>query len=239
MTSAWFVHDTELFQLLSDEDIRVLKEVCTYRTYHKGEALYRAGEEASALHIIVGGHVKLVTPSAGLQERVVAICGANDFIGELFVMSQARHHTDAIADSDRVVSCPISMEEYQQLAVRAPHFVVSFTQVLASHLAYCHDQLGLRSLPLKERVIHALVHEARRFSQVDDAGWARLERQLTHEELASRVNAARVSVSEVMAELRAAGMLRGHRGRYELNIPALEQAAEGRGARLVFAPQRE
>ena len=237
MTGTWFVHDTELFRLLTHEDVRVLKDVCAYRTYHKGEALYRAGEDASHLHIIVEGQVTLIAQNSGLRERVVAVCGANDFIGELFVTSQARHRTDAIAASDSVVSCPLSLEEYQQLAVRSPHFVVSFTQVLASHLASCHDQLGLMSLPLRQRVIHALLREARRFGQLDDTGWARLERPLTHEELASRVNAARVSVSEVMAELRAAGVLTGHRGKYQLNVPALEEAAHGDGTRLVFTPR--
>lgn len=237
MTVAWFVHDTELFRLLTDQDVQVLKEVCAYRRYYQGEALYRAGEPATHLHIVIEGQVKLVAPNAGLQERVVAICGANDFIGELFVTSQSRHRTDAIVTSGRVVSCPVSLDEYQQLAVRAPHFVVSFTQVLASHLAYCHDQLGLMSLPLRERVIHALLHEARRFGQADDTGWSRLQRPLTHEELASRVSAARVSVSEVMAELRAAGVLTGHRGKYQLNVPALEEAACGDGTLLVFTPR--
>lgn len=224
MANVWLVHDTDLMRRLTPADREVLQRVCPYRTYRKGEALYRRGERATYLHIVVEGYVQLVVPAPGLQEQVLATVGPHSFAGELFTQEHARYTADAVAISDRVVSCPVSREDYLQLAFRAPHFVLSFTEVLASHLANCHAQLGLTALPLKARVIYALLAEAQRSGQPGEAGWVHLNREFKQEELAAQVSSARVSVTRVMSELRSAGLVTGQRGRYRVNLEGLEAA---------------
>lgn len=149
MNSAWFVRDTDLLLRLRPEDVNTLQQICPYHTYQAGDVLYRQGEQATHLHIILEGHVKLCMIGADMQQHVLATLGENDFVGESFLSANARYRAEAIVTSDRAVTCPITRDDYLQLAFRAPRVVLSFTEVLASHLASCHDRLGVTATPCR------------------------------------------------------------------------------------------
>ena len=115
------------------------------------------------------------------------------------------------------------------MSLQAPNFVLTFAEILASHLFYCREQLSSSYAPVKVRVIKALLEQADRFGRPDDESWTLLSTELKHEELASMVTATRVSVSMAIAELREEGVLEGTRGEYRLDMPALRELAEDYG----------
>lgn len=221
----WYVKDTDFTERVSPQDMSVFRRVCPDRPYAKGELIFHAGDAATDLHVIAKGQVKLVTPTASGSERILAICGPNDFIGEAFLSENAHYRVDAVALTD-VTTCPVSRHQFLQLALKAPTFVLTFSEILASHLFHCRDQLSSSYAPVKVRVIRTLLEQAERFGQPQDNGWVRLSTELKHEELASMITATRVSVSMAIAELRHEGVLEGTRGEYRMNAPAMRDQAE-------------
>lgn len=219
----WFVTDSGFTTQLDDADRSAFMRVCPERVYRKDEAIFREGDPAESLHVVAKGRVKLVRLTPDGRERILAIVGPDDLIGEAFLEGDADYRADAVALGE-VVTCPMSRAQFLQLARQAPTFVLSFAEILAQNLFRCRDQLAGGYAPIKVRVAQALVEQARRFGRPDaaDADWLELETELRHEEIASMIGATRVSVSTAIADLRQEGLLEGTRGRYRLHAPALE-----------------
>ena len=224
----WFVKNTDFAGRVSEEDMAVFRRVCPDRRYPKGSAVFHAGDPATDLHVIVQGQIKLVTPTPSGSERILAVCGPSDFIGEAFLEEASRYRVDAVALT-QVITCPVSRGQFVRMATQAPTFALTFAEILAGHLFHCREQLSTSYAPVKVRLIKALLELSRRFGQAGDDGWVSLQTELKHEELASMITATRVSVSMAVAELRDEGLLEGTRGSYKLNAPALQEMAELEG----------
>ena len=221
----WYLRNTDFSERVSESDMGIFRCVCPDKPYAKGDLIFHAGDRATDLHVIAKGQIKLVTPTASGSERILAICGPNDFIGEAFLNDSAHYRVDAVALTD-VLSCPVSREQFLQMSLQAPSFVLTFAEILASHLFYCREQLSTSYAPVKVRVIKALVQQAERFGESQEGDWVTLSTELKHEELASMITATRVSVSMAIAELRDEGVLEGTRGEYRLNMGAMRDQAE-------------
>jgi CRP/FNR family transcriptional regulator, cyclic AMP receptor protein len=222
----WFIRDTGFSRRISPEDRAVFMRVCPERRYPKGSAVFRTGDPATHLHVVAAGQVKLTALTPSGNERILAVCGPDDFIGEAFLREAEHYRSDAVALTD-AVTCPMSRAQFMQLGLRAPTFIVGFTEILAGNLLHCREQLSTAYDPIKLRVVKVLLEQTRRFGRASGPdGWHQLDTALKHEEIAAMTSATRVSVTMAMSELRAEGLLEGSRGRYRLFVPALAALLE-------------
>ncbi len=223
----WYVKNTEFSKRISADDKSTFMRICPDKTFAKGDAIFLAGDPAASLHVIARGQVKLVTPTASGNERILAICGPDDFIGEAFVQEESFYRVDAVALTD-VMTCPMSREQFVRMALNAPSFVLSFSEILAGNLFQCREQLSNAYDPVGTRVAKVLLEQTQRFGEpLGEPGWFRLETELKHDDIAALISATRVSVSMALAELRDEGLIEGTRGHYRLNVPALTSRVEG------------
>jgi CRP/FNR family transcriptional regulator, cyclic AMP receptor protein len=220
----WHVRGTHFRERVPAPDMRTFMTVCPERPYRRGATIFRAGDPATHLHVVATGQVKLVVPTPDGRERILAVCGPEDFFGEAFVDDGDVYRVDAVALTD-AATCPMDHEDYRRLSLHAPGFVLAFTQILAGKLFACRDQLARVEAPIRARVAELLLEQARRFGEDRGGGWWTLDTELRHDDLAGMVPATRVSVTSAIASLRSAGMLEGTRGRYRLHLDGLAQAA--------------
>lgn len=223
----WFLKNSGFMERVQPEDRDVFHQVCTQHHYRRNESIFRIGDPATDLHLIARGRVKLVRPTADGHERILAVCGPDDFVGEAFLRDADSYRVEAVAMSHEVMTCPISREQFRRLAMEAPGFALTFAEVLASHLFHCREQMSASYDPVRIRVAKIFVEQAERFGKrVGEDGWHLLETELKHDELASLASASRVAVTMAIAKLREDGALRGSRGRYELHVPVLTALAD-------------
>ena len=228
VTQPWFVRNTEFSARVDPRDHETFMRVCPERRYGRGETIFRTGDPATDLHVIAEGQVKLVAPAPGGHERILAVCGPDDFVGEAFLREAQRYRADAVALTS-AVTCPMNREQFLELALRAPTFTLSFAEILAGHLFGCREQLAYASDPVKGRLTRALLEQAERFGRPSAGGWCELATELRHDELASLINATRVSVSTAFAELRTYGFVEGSQGRYRIHVPGLQGSLDAQG----------
>lgn len=224
----WYVRGTGFASRMEPQDRATFMSVCPDVRYEKGDAIFRLGDPATHMHVIAQGQVKLVAPTATGHERILAICGADDFIGEAFIHEADAYRVDAIALTD-TTTCPMSRDQFKQLSLHAPSVTLGFMEIMASHLFACRENLGSAFDPIRLRVAKALVDLCQRFGTPtdDDGSWYRLDTELKHEEIASLTSATRVSVTSAFTRLREEGLVEGSRGRYRVNMPGLTSLAEG------------
>jgi len=223
--SAFIVRNTRFSDVIARKDMDIFMRVCPERPYARGDSVFRAGDPAREMHVIARGRVKVTVATPEGEERILAICGPDDFIGDAFVAEDAAYRAEAVALTD-VVTCPISRDQFLQMSLNAPGFVLGVCEILSGHLFDCRAQLASGYDPVLVRVAKVLLDLAERFGEPGEDGWVTVTSNLKHEEIASMVSATRVSVTMAMGEMRERGLVEGSRGTYRLHVPALTSMTE-------------
>jgi thioredoxin reductase (NADPH) len=105
---------------LSDAQIAALSEVGVRRPTHRGEVLFREGDEGYDFFVILEGTVAVVDDT-GPDPRVIAVHGPGRFLGELSVLTgQAAFFTAVVQEPGAVLAVP--REELRRLATQDPEF---------------------------------------------------------------------------------------------------------------------
>jgi CRP/FNR family transcriptional regulator, cyclic AMP receptor protein len=224
-SSAWFAKDARFGEVMAGDPFSDFLRVCPDLPYERGDHLFRQGEPATYLHVIATGQVKLSVATATGHERVIAVVGPGDLIGEAFVLDERVYRVDAVALTP-TRSCIMGREHLVQLAQESPEFVVRFSAILATNLIRCRESLSHAFDPVKLRIAKVVLDQARRFGVPGDDGSVILKTGLRHEEIASLASATRVSASMTIAELRDLALVDGSRGEYRVDVPGLADYIE-------------
>ena len=221
----WVVPETGWRTLLDPDSMAGFASICPPRPYRKGEAIYRPGDPAESLFILLEGRIKISLPSPA-GERVVAVVGPDDFFGESFLTQARERKSEAVCISKRAVVCPVNRDQFLEAARRVPEAALAFASVLAERNQLLEEELRRTTLPAMVRVAGVLLVLARRFGGEPKKGWVTLRLDLTQEEIGSLAGTTRVTTTQILSELRDRGLIKGTRGTYELDIEGLEELVE-------------
>ena len=119
-----------LFARLSDEERTELARGLRYAPFSRGEAMTREGATAHWLYLIIEGEASIrVTTASGRQAEVGRV-GANDFFGEMSLMTGEPRAATVVAVTD--VECyRLDKEAFVVILERRPEMVDHFASVLA------------------------------------------------------------------------------------------------------------
>lgn len=67
MVSAEWLKKTELFETLTEPQLNALLTQCSVKTYREGDIIFRHGEEAASLYILIRGGIDLIVKA---QEKI-------------------------------------------------------------------------------------------------------------------------------------------------------------------------
>lgn len=189
----------------------------------RGDVLYRDGDVADGLYLVVQGALKVLVASISDRPRLADIVGAGDVIG-VATLEQARHAETVVAASASLV-VPVAafddLSREQRAAVAA-----SLARQFGRSRAYA-DDIGL---PTGARISRVLTRLAARFGGEAALPDVHLPFSLTHDDLALLAGCARVTATRILGELKVAGAVRGNRGDYSVTPERLEEETD----RYVF-----
>lgn len=223
-----YLRQPSFLEHLSEQERQRLGQICPPRALQPGELLYHEGDPCYSLFILIEGQVKLLRMSSGGQERIVYVAGGGDLLGINFLAQDAAHTTTAICLS-RVVICPVEKSQVVQVSKELPRVALCLVQVLAERVSQLEDQLEVSSAPAAYRLGRAFAWLAQRFSMPGFSPWHDLPMELRQEDLAAMCGTTRVTVTNTLGELRNLRLVEGTRGRYRVNLKALERWLEGFG----------
>lgn len=72
-----------LFSSFSDQQIATLASWVQHRSYSRGAAILRAGEETDGLYVILSGRVKVLIPDEEGHEVILSLLGPQEYVGEM------------------------------------------------------------------------------------------------------------------------------------------------------------
>lgn len=185
-------------------------------------ALYEPDSPSSWLYFIESGQVRIILPGRDSLARLVEILGPGDWFGVPALAGSATYGSRAVAVNKAAV-CRIPVDRLTAHLPRVPEVAAELIRQLARKLQAAYE--GAADLVFddtSQRLVKTLLQFSRTAAAIPDEGGG-VVLQITHQQLAQAVGAARETVSLTLTQLRQKNLLRTGRNRLWLNPAALEE----------------
>jgi CRP/FNR family transcriptional regulator, cyclic AMP receptor protein len=129
-----------MFAGIEPAKLRLLAFMCERVGFDPGNRLMQQGDLADAAYLIIDGHAEVIleTPD-GLV--IVATLGANEIVGEMGILGNARRAATVRA-KDRLIALRIPKEPFMRMVRQFPTVAVSIMQELAQRLGRSNGNCG-------------------------------------------------------------------------------------------------
>jgi CRP-like cAMP-binding protein len=210
---------------LTDDQQRELLAAARVRQLKPREVLANQGDPAEFFALLQVGHLKLSQVNAGGAETLVRFVGPGDAFGAIALVPGSRYPLSAIAvEPSRALIW--SRETITSFAERLPQLksnvLAEITRRMTGILSMAQE-LATERVP--QRLARALLRLAEHGGRRTSHG-LEIVHPITRQELAELTGATLFTVSRLMAQWEANGLLRTGRGRVTLVDPdALEATA--------------
>jgi len=189
------------------------------RNYARGEILFRQGDPASEMFVVLDGRIAIATQAGDGREAVVAVLERGGLFGELALFDDAPRSADGRALTDSTVAvlpyAPVRATLHEE-----PGLLWVMVRLLAERLRATDEALAdAVFLDVPARTAKRLLELAN--------GQDRFSIPLTQEELASMIGASRERVNKALALFTRLGWIEIEgRGQYRiLDRESLEDRA--------------
>lgn len=112
------------------------------KSFKKGEYLIREGERSKEVFLILSGNV-LVTKEVNTINKVVAILGPGEIVGEMAFFDEIERSASCIADDD-VVTLVFSPQTFSEIYKSHPRWLVQILESLSKRIVKTLDFLKLK-----------------------------------------------------------------------------------------------
>jgi CRP-like cAMP-binding protein len=214
------------FRDLSAEALDLVAERMVYRFAPAGSILFRKGERARGVYLLVKGRVEVFRSTADGREQVLHTEVPVQSVAELPVFDGGEYPASArtAEDSDLYF---LSRDDFQRLYKQHPEISDALIKNLGRRLrglVRVVEKISLKSVP--ERVAKTLIELAEISGALREGGVFRLAR--TQSELAQELATSRESVARALGELRRRGIISTDGRRVTiLSSKGLEDLAHG------------
>jgi len=214
------------FRGLSAEAIEAVADRMVHRSVPAGNILFRKGERARGVYLLVKGRVEIYRSTADGREQVLHSETPVQSVAELPVFDGGDYPASGRTAEDSELFF-LSLDDFQRLYRGHPeiaHAVISNLGMRLRKLVGVLETISLRSVP--GRVAKTLLEQAERSGVLRDGGRFHLGR--TQSELAHELATSRESVARAMGDLRKKGIVTtSGREVTILSIRGLVEVAQG------------
>jgi CRP-like cAMP-binding protein len=216
------VRSIAMFRGLSAEDQQRLAAIAAIRDYQRGDALWRAGDAAENLTVIVRGRVKIVKHAEG-SDVILELFGEGEPVGAIAVYNGMPYPASAIC-LEPVTLLVLPRRDFFELIDRQPGFARGIIRELTKLLIAVTRKLGdMRGQRVETRIAHLFLTLADRMGQQTPEG-IEIRLRLTRQEVADLVGTTVETAIRVLSRWGREGVLVSGQGRFV--IPSRERLAE-------------
>jgi CRP-like cAMP-binding protein len=221
------VRSLPVFRGVSTEDQRRVAALSTLREYRRGEYLWREGEPAEALTLIVKGRVKIVRQSEG-GDVIIELFGEGEPIGALAVYNYMPYPASAIC-LEPVSLLALPRRDYFELLDRHPEFARALIREMTKLvLALTRKVEEMRGQRVEVRAAQLFLSLADRMGEETKAG-VEIRILLSRQEIADLIGTTVESAIRVMSRWGREKLVITGQGRFLVPSPErLRAVAEGR-----------
>jgi CRP-like cAMP-binding protein len=211
--------------MLDDAASQALATLGRRRHCGTGTTLFLEGEIGGSVIIVHAGRIKVFATSLNGIERVLAVRGPGDVLGDLSAIDRSPRSASGITIERAEVQI-VSGDDFRTYLSENHGAALALLRVVTDRVRDS-DRLRVEfgALDTTARVASRLVELAHTYGESDD-GSIRLAVPLTQDDLAGWVAASREAVARALASLRNQGLIETARREVTiLDLPGLREAA--------------
>lgn len=183
-----------------------LCQIGTRITCGRGEVIYRQGEPARHIFLLLDGEAQSTLLNFAGNETLLRIHLPGSILGLTSLASVPWRDATAKAIQPSVLA-KVSTDHVRELILREPGLGLSLIQLLVDRMRDFHFRVGeLQALSVEQRLARVLLAVSRREREVE-SGDQRPEIHLTHEELAQLVGSRRQTITGILGRFMQAGYI--------------------------------
>jgi CRP-like cAMP-binding protein len=189
--------------------------------------VFREGEPAAGMHLVLEGRVKLVQSATAGHEVIVRIVGPGEILAAVAVLAGSTYPATARSlEPVRLLSWP--RDPLRDLLLRHPQLALNALGILATRVRELQERLlEVSTERVAQRIARALVRLARQTGRRVPDG-VLIDVRLSRQDLAELTGTTLFTVSRTLSEWQGLGIVRSHSGRVVVTSPhALVSIAEG------------
>ncbi|MDY7105198.1 MAG: Crp/Fnr family transcriptional regulator [Actinomycetota bacterium] len=209
MADVTLIAETELFEGIDDDALDKLRAASVDRRLHRGDVLFREGDDSTDLYIVVSGRIAIANRSIDGRESVVALMEPGDLFGEMNLFDPQGRSAEARAlETSVVIAIPYG--PVGELLETHPNLLWNVVRLLVRRLRSMDAALA------DSVFLDVTGRTAKRLLEL--AGTSdEFVLPITQEELAGMVGASRERVNKAIASFVRLGWLEQGDRRYVIS----------------------
>jgi CRP/FNR family transcriptional regulator, cyclic AMP receptor protein len=216
-----YLADVDLFRDLSERDMAELERVTTITAVPRGRVFYQPEDVSEVLFLVKEGHVQLYRISPEGKKLVIATLGAGALFGEMALLGQQMQNAFAEALDDCLIFV-MSRTDLERLIAAKPAVGLRMLEITGKRLRDAEKRLedmAFRGIPA--RLASLLLRLSAEQNSTEIVG-------LTHQDLAETVGTYRETATQVLNDMKAAGLIEIGRKRIKLlDVERLKALVQG------------
>lgn len=170
------IQKVPLFSSLPAEEIETLEKTLQEAMYPAGTTLFLEGDDGDSFYIVLAGQVSIIKALGTPNERLVAVRGASEFVGEMSLLSSDGLRTASARVSLDATLLKLTHAQIDALLYRYPPMAYEMLRVLSSRLRISHD-VAIKDLQEKNEKL-SQAYEELKMAQAQLIEKEALEREL-------------------------------------------------------------
>lgn len=210
--SFWYLENIDVNGIFCPKKMSSHNGNHIHRHYKKGEYIYIPDQNSDKIFFLNNGRVKIGTMSESGKEITKAILGSGEVFGELAMVGEGKRRDFAYA-MEAVEVCAISISEMQSLMKDHSKLGLFFMKIMGNRALEMEGRL--ESLVFKDsrsRIVEYLINLVEKRGERVGYEWV-VRKFITHQEIANLTATSRQTVTTLLNELRADGILKFDRKR--------------------------
>jgi CRP/FNR family transcriptional regulator, cyclic AMP receptor protein len=195
-----YLSDVELFRDLSDRDRTELERMTTLTNVPRGRVFYQPEDVSEVLFLVKHGQVQLYRISPEGKKLVIAALGTGAIFGEMALLGQQMHNAFAEAMEDSVILV-MSRTDLERLILNKPILGLRMLEITGRRLSDAESRLedmAFKGIPA--RLASLLLRLAAERDTDEITG-------LTHQDLAETIGTYRETATQVLNDMKMAGII--------------------------------
>ena len=202
------IRNYDLWCHLSDEDYEALNIEHHYMEVPKGEYIYFEAYNHNKIYFVKEGYIRIGHIDSEGNERVMEIIQKGEIYGQFTLERSNLHGEFAQAYKQDVSLCAFFIDDFEKLLKKRPDLALRYSKQVGAKLRTIENRLlNLLNKDVKTRLAHffwQLVEN--KLGETLPEGFC-IPNYLKHEDIANLIGSSRQTVTTMINELEAEGIL--------------------------------
>lgn len=203
------LRQTPLSTFLTEAQLRDLEQMCRHLDRKPGTTVYRQGDEANALYLVLHGSIELrARPPGRRVYRTVEVIADGCTLGDESIVGESQYLTSArTQEHSQVLAFPAT--EFTRLSESKPDIAVALLRCAGSCLIQMVRRSAILTQAPADVALDLLLRELAKENRQNGRG---ATVRITHAQLAGLLHLSRETVSRMLGQMASQGQVELSRG---------------------------